>query len=121
MDKISNAQIAGVLQDAATILRTQQSHIHDLEEKLAARDQRDRAEKIASEMHRKGLELDVTVDELAARLEKAGEDKLATIETAVDMVGPDMGSKIAQVNNHDGGATSDSNSNLERYILGDAG
>jgi hypothetical protein len=119
MDKISNAQIAEVLTDAASTLRTQQAHIHSLEEKLASLAQRDRAEKIASEMHRKGLELDVAVDELASRLEKAGEEKLATIEQAVDMVGPDMGSKIAHIN-HDGGSTSDS-SNLERFILGDAG
>ena len=119
MDKISNAQIAEVLSDAASTLRSQQAHISDLEEKLAARDLNDRSAKIASEMHRKGLELDVDVNELASRLEKVGEEKLATIEQAVDLVGPDMGSKIASIN-HDGGHTSDS-SNLERFILGDAG
>lgn len=121
MEKISDAQIVEVLQDAAGTLRNQQAYIGELEEKLASQEKRDRAEKVASEMHRKGLELDVNIDELANRLEKAGEAKLATIEQAVDMVGPDMGSKIGHVNNNDAsGASSDSN-DLERYILGNAG
>jgi len=120
MEKISDAQIVEVLQDAAGTLRNQQAYINELEEKLASGEKRDQAEKVAAEMHRKGLELDVSIDELADRLEKVGEAKLATIEQAVDMVGPDMGSKIGHVNNDVSGASSDSN-DLERYILGNAG
>jgi len=120
MDKVSNAQIAGVLSDAATQLRGQQAYIHELEEKLASTEKKDRAEKIASEMHRKGIELDVSVEDLADRLQKTAAEKLDTIEKAVDLVGPDMGSKIGSVSNHERGDSSGSN-DLERFILGDAG
>jgi hypothetical protein len=120
MDKISNAQIAEVLTDAASTLRDQQAYIQELEVKIASGEKRDRAEKIASEMHRKGIELDVSVEQLADRLEKTASEKLSTIEQAVDLVGPDMGSKIGSVSNHERGTTSDSN-DLERFILGDAG
>lgn len=125
MDKISNAQIAEVLSDASATLRAQQAHISDLEEKLASKERRDRVEKIASEMHRKGLELDVDATVLADRLEKTAEAKLDSIEAAVDMVGPDMGTKIGRASHNpmhdDAGVSSGSAGDLERYIVGDVG
>jgi soluble cytochrome b562 len=126
MDKISNAQIAEVLSDASATLRAQQAHISDLEEKLASKERRDRVEKLASEMHRKGLELDTDVETLADRLEKtASAGKLDAVEQAVDMVGPDMGAKIGRAshnpNHDDAGDSSGSANDLERFIVGDVG
>lgn len=119
--KISSAQMAEVFRDASTALRAQAAHIHELETKLASRDQRDRVTKLASEMHRKGLELDVDAGELADRLEKAAEaGKLDAIEVGVDLVGPDMGQKLASLTNDDGPGASSAASDLERYIVGTA-
>ena len=119
--KISNAQAAEVMHDAAATLRAQQSHINDLETKLASMAQRDRVEKLAGEMHRKGLELDTSASDLADRLEKAADvNKLDAIEAAVDLVGPDMGRKLAQLTNDEPGASSAA-SDLERFIVGTAG
>jgi hypothetical protein len=120
--KISNAQMAEVFTDAATALREQAAHITDLETKLASRDQRDRVTKLASEMHRKGLELDIDASALADRLEKAADaGKLEAIEIGVDLVGPDMGSKLASLTNDDGLGVSPGASDFERYIVGTAG
>lgn len=119
-EKISNAQIAEVLSDAASTLRAQQTYIHELEEKVASSALKERTEKIASDMHRKGIDLDVSVEDLAERLQKTASEKLDTIEQAVDLVGPDMASKIGSVSNNERGDSSGSN-DLERFILGDAG
>jgi hypothetical protein len=120
--KISSAQMAEVFRDASTTLRAQQAHINELETKLASRDQRDRVTKLASEMHRKGLELDTDVGTLADRLEKAAEaGKLDAIEVGVDLVGPDMGQKLASLTNDDGPGASSAASDFERYIVGTAG
>ncbi len=121
MDKISNAQIAEVLADASATLRAKQAHINDLEEKVASMERRDRVEKLASEMHRKGLELDTPMGDLVDRLEKAATaGKLETVEHAVDLVGPDMGTKLAQLTNDEPGMSSGSN-DFERFIVGGVG
>jgi hypothetical protein len=118
MDKLSNAQAAEVLMDAATALREQAVHINDLEQKLASRDQRDRVVKLANVMHTKGINADIDVNALADRLEKdAAAGKLDTIEAAVDFVGPDMGSKFASLNNDESGVSSASSA-LEQFIVG---
>lgn len=120
--KISHAQMAEVMSDAATALRKQAARITELEGELSARDQRDRVEKLASEMHRKGIELDVKVDELADRLEKAAAaGKLDAIEVGVDLVGPDMGSKLASLTNNDTPGGTSGASDFERFIVGTAG
>ena len=122
MNKLSNAQLAEVMSDAAATLRTQNSYIGELEEKLASLAQRDRVTKLASEMHRKGLELDTSVDLLADRLEKsAAAGKLDTIEQAVDFYGPDMGSKLASLTTDVPGSFSGASSDLEQYITGSVG
>jgi type II secretory pathway component PulF len=121
MDKLSNAQAAEVLADAASTLRAQSAHINSLEEKLASRDRRDRVEKLAGMMHSKGLELDTSVDALADRLEKAAAaGKLEAVEHAVDLVGPDMGTKLAQLTNDEPGVSSASSA-LEQFIVGGVG
>lgn len=120
--KISGAQMAEVFRDAATCLRKLAARNDELEMQLTARDQRDRVTKLASEMHRKGLELDVDAGALADRLEKAAEaGKLDAIEIGVDLVGPDMGQKLASLTNDDGIGTSPGASDFERYIVGTAG
>ena len=122
MDKISNAQIAEVMTDAAATLRTQQATITDLQDKLASKERRDRVEKLAAEMHRKGLELDTKVDDLADRLEKAASaGKLDAVEHAVDLVGPDMGQKLAQLTSDEAAPSAAASSDLERFIVGQAG
>ena len=122
MEKISHAQIAEVLTDASAALRAQQAYIGELETKIASKDQRDRVEKIAHEMHRKGIELDTGVEELANRLEKAAEaGKLDAVEQAVDFVGPDMGQKLASITHDESGSSPGASSDLERFIVGAAG
>lgn len=121
MNKLSNQQRAEVLTDAAAALRSQHAEIQDLRMKLAASEQRDRVEKLAEKMHSKGLELDTPVEVLVDRLEKAASDnKLDTIEQAVEMVGPDMGTKIAQLTNEEN-RVSLGGSDLERYLTGAVG
>lgn len=121
MDKISSEQIAEVLSDASLTIRAQQAKIAEYEEVLNARGLRDRATKIASDMHRKGLELDTPIGQLVDRLEKAaGQNKLDAYETAVDLVGPDMGTKLASINN-DETRISAGSSDLERYVMGTTG
>ena len=120
MDKVSSQQIAEVLADSAATLRSQQEVINDLREKLASRSMRDRTEKLAHSMHEKNLETDVSVEVLADRLEKlagAAPGKLDTLEHAVDLVGPDMGTKLAQLTNDEPGASSVSSA-LEAFIVG---
>jgi hypothetical protein len=122
MEKLSNSQAAEVLTDAAALIRAQGAQISDLQEKLAARDRRDRVEKLAAAMHAKGVNLDTPVEVLVERLEKtAAAGKLETVEHAVDLVGPDMGEKLAQLNNHDERGASSGSSALEQFIVGDVG
>lgn len=127
MNKISNEKVAECLRDAATLLRSQRATITELQTKLASRDTRDRVTKIAHEMHRKGLELDTSVEALADRLEKtAAEGKLDAVEQAVDLVGPDMGTKIGfashnPTSGNSNGDGSTSSSDLERFIIGATG
>ena len=123
MDKVSSQQIAEVLADSAATLRSQQEVINDLREKLASRSMRDRTEKLAHSMHEKNLETDVSVEVLADRLEKlagAAPGKLDTLEHAVDLVGPDMGMKVAQLTS-DGMPQDGLASDFERFIIGHAG
>lgn len=119
--KLSHGQVAEVMRDAATTLRSQQAYIGELETKLAAQERKDRVEKLAGEMHRKGLELDVSTTDLAARLDKMAEKNLEATELAVDLVGPDMGQKLASLTNDDGPGATSAASDLERYIVGSAG
>ena len=122
MDKVSSQQIAEVMADAASTLRSQQETIHELQDKLASRSMRDRVEKLAHNMHEKGLELDSSVEVLADRLEKMAEaapEKLDAIEHGVDLVGPDMGAKLASLTSDEkpGAGASE----FERFIVGTVG
>lgn len=121
MNKISNAQRAEVMADAAATLRAQAEKIAQLESEKSARHTHDRAVKVAAEMHRKGVNLDTPTDILVDRLEKAAEqNKLDTIEEAIGMVAPDMGTKIAQLTG-DEQRVSLGTSDLERFLIGATG
>jgi ATPase subunit of ABC transporter with duplicated ATPase domains len=121
VDKLSNEQISEVLADAAGTLRAQQTKIAALEAELATRNTHDASLKLAQKMHGKGLDVDTPVEALCARLEKAAADgKFEAIAQAVELVGPDMGTKIAHLSDGEqrialGG------SDLERFIVGAAG
>jgi len=124
MDKTSASQFAEVMSDAATTLRSQQEVIHELQSKLAARETRDRAEKLAHNMHNKGIDLDTSVEVLADRLEKLAEttpEKPDAIEQGVDLVGPDMGMKVASLTSDSLEGIAQGTTDFERFILGTVG
>ena len=123
---LEQTKVAQLVKDASATIRKQASAITVLEEKLAnaeAREaallQRMEAEKLAAEMHDKGIRTEVPFDALVDRLEKeAAAGKLEAIKEAVSMTGPDM-MKGAFINDQDsaGGGTTD----FERYINGEVG
>lgn len=120
MNKISNEQKLAVLGEVPGVIRSLVAENDMLRTKVASMERRDQAEKLAVNMHSKGLELDKTASELADNLEKAAQQgKFETIREAVDMIGPDMGAKLASVANNDVGTST--GSDLERYLVGGVG
>jgi len=120
--KISAAEIH-VLREGASTIRKQASYIEQLEEKLASVQRRDNAEKLAYAMHRKGIDTDVPVEQLAERLEKLAEqdsDRFKNYQDAVELIGPDMGTKIAQLDNSEE-RSAIGGSDFERFIVGSIG
>jgi hypothetical protein len=120
-EKLSSAKVAEVLADAATALRKVAGDRDHWKKVATDLQRRDKAEKLASHMHDKGIDLDTPVETLADRLEKAAEQgKLDSIEQAVELVGPDMGTKIAQLSN-DESRIGLGGSDLERFVVGEVG
>ncbi len=118
--KISHAQAAEVLADVPGALRKLAEDNKALKEKVASFELRERATKLASEMHQKNIHSDVSFDDLVVQLEKkAAEGKLDVIEQAVEFAAPDMGAKLAQLTGDDRGTSS--SSDLERFIVGGVG
>lgn len=105
MEKISAEQLLAVFGEAPTVIRKLASERDmalaerdEAKAKLAAYDRRDTVEKIANAMIEKGLDRGVSREELVSGLEALAEQgKLAEVQHAVDLVGPDMGQKIASV------------------------
>ena len=121
MEKLSHEQVQQVLGSVPGTLRKLAEERDYWRKEAESRMVRDEAEKVAHEMHSKGLQLDTPIDDLVNSLEKAASaGKLSEIARAVDLVGPDMGQKIAQLTHddsrHQGGSTA-----LEQFILGDVG
>lgn len=120
-EKLSSAKVAEVLADAAVTLRKVAAERDQYKKLAESLTQRDKVEKLAAQMHQKGIDLDTPVEALADRLEKAAEQgKLDTIEAAVDMVAPDMGTKLATLTN-DENRNPLGGSPLEQYLVGDVG
>lgn len=121
MEKLSKEQISEVLSEAPGVIRALVSENETLRAKVAHMERRDQAEKLAEAMHEKGLELDVTHEALTDRIEKIAEQgKLESFQQAVDLVGPDMGSKMAQLSNNDGQHAA-VGSDFERFLVGGVG
>lgn len=83
MTKISHEQIKEILSDTSTALRNLNNENVVLKEKLAYYQKRERVEKIASEMQRKGLDTDTSYDEKVRGLMDNGD--LDVIEKAVSL------------------------------------
>jgi len=99
-DKISNVQVAQLQKLASTTLRklagenkTLRDENGDLKTKVAAFEKRARAEKIASEMESKGLNLGSTFEQKVAELLE--NDRLDVVEEAVGLAAPQI--KLASV------------------------
>jgi hypothetical protein len=121
--KISSAEVSQVLSAAGDALRKQASYIENLEGRLERLQRRDDAEKLAHVMHHKGIDTDVPVEQLTERLEKLAEQdskKFANYQDAVDLVGPDMGTKMAQLDNAEE-RSGIGGSDLERWLAGQIG
>jgi len=121
MKKISSEQISQVLSEAPGVIRALVSENETLRAKVAHMERRDQSEKLAEIMHNKGLELDVSHEDLVDRIEKIAEQgKLESYQQAVDLVGPDMGAKMAQISNNDGHSPA-MGTDFERFLVGGVG
>ena len=126
MLKIAESEME-VLAQAPAVIRTlveQRDKLASQNDKLAAENaayrRRDECEKVARQMHGKGIEAEVPFDTLVDRLEKAAEQgHLPEIERSVEWFAPDMGSKLAQLSQDDKPTTS-GGSDFERFITNGA-
>lgn len=119
MDKISNQKIAQVLADAQTALIKIAEERDSLRSELSSITRRREAEKLASVMHGKGINLDQDHTTLSDELEKsAAAGELPIIQRAVDMMAPNMGLKTASLTSDEG---HQGHNDLERYLFGDVG
>lgn len=91
-----------------------------LKMKLAQVHTRLECEKVAAQMHEKGINTDQDFADLVDNLEKAAyEGRLPIIQEAVQMQAPNMGTKIASINNDE--TTGQGSSQLEQYLVGSVG
>jgi hypothetical protein len=89
------------------------------ESKLASVRQRLECEKLAAQMHEKGINGDQDFASLVDDLEKAAQEgRLPVLQEAVRLSAPNMGHKIASINNDE---TSGGESQLEQFIVGQVG
>lgn len=119
-------KIAQVLADASSTLLKVASerdaalkHAAELSAKLGHVTRRLEAEKLAAQMHEKGLYADKDFGELVADIEKdASEGRLQVIQEAVKMAAPNM-SRSFHINHEEShGAIG---SDLVRFIVGEVG
>ena len=119
--KISSAEVRQVMGAAAETLRKQASYIENLESEIGRVRRHESAEKLAQVMHHKGIDSDVPMEQLTERLEKLAEDgKFENYRDAVELVGPDMGTKIAHLDNSEERNPVGS-SDFERFLVGQVG
>jgi hypothetical protein len=86
MQKISSKDAAALLKQAGSSIRTLVQENKDLREKIAARDQEERVQKLAREMEEKGLSPDLSLEDKVASLRKA--EDLDVTEKAVKLAAP---------------------------------
>jgi hypothetical protein len=123
MDKLSYDQLQQVLEVVPGTLRSLAAERDHWRKEAQARMQHEEAEKVARAMHDKGINVDTPIGTLIENLEKAAAaGKLEKIAEAVDMVGPDMGQKIASLAGDSSTAASGlSSTEFERYLVGGVG
>jgi hypothetical protein len=125
--KAELAKIAQVMEDSSKMLRTVTSERdklaaenRELHTKLASIETRLMCEKVAAEMHEKGLNTEMDFADLVDSLEKdAQAGKLPVIQEAVKMAAPNMGHRIAHINNDE--TSADGMSDLEKFLVGSVG
>jgi uncharacterized protein (DUF2267 family) len=121
MDKLSSEQAQAILGQIPGVIRGLVAERDFWQKEAQARMQRDDVEKVASAMHAKGISQDVSYSDLVEQLEKsAAAGELDTVRRAVDLVGPNMGEKIASLSSDDGGSQSGASS-FEQFIMGGVG
>ena|ERR1019366_3673238 len=114
MEKISHEKISEVLAASAAALRSITAERDAYAVKIAAYERHQEAEKVATEMHAKGISNE-PIEQLIVNLEKMAEEgKLGSLRDAVNLVGPDMGQKFAQLTSDD--KTYGGTNELERYL-----
>ena len=122
MEKISHEEVLKFASEAPGIIRQLASERDTALAKLASFEQRQAVEKLAAQMHEKGISQHVAVSDLADQLEGwAAQGKLAEVTRAVEMVGPDMGQKIAQVSNNDDPNVVGGEGEFIGFLLGEVG
>jgi ribosomal protein S7 len=114
MKKLSSDEVAATLSQVGPTLRALSEENVALKEKVAHFERRERVEKIASAMERKGLDPDTTYDQKVDTL--MGQDNLDVVEQAIEMSAPQI--KLAAVSDH-AGNPSDAKSAFEVGILED--
>lgn len=110
-EKVSAEQVFAVFAEAPEAIRKLASSRDEWKakyeaehEKVASYERRGVIEKMASQMIDKGMDGGATKEELMTRLEGwAAQNKLAELQMAIELNGPDMGQKIATV--YDGTGT----------------
>ncbi len=120
MKKLSAEQVQQVLGHVPGTLRKLAAERDFWKKEAQARIQKDECEKVAQMMHDKGIS-DAPIEQLVEQLEKAASaGRLEKIAEAVELVGPNMGQKIASLTNDEGHAQGGSSS-FEQFILGGIG
>lgn len=121
---IDMEKAAALLVDAGHALQKVASERDSLAVKLAAAEEQNamllrrmEAEKVAADMHSKGVHLDVSFDKLASALEEESAEQLNVIKVALQMQPGDMmsGARLTDTGSRSSG------SDFESYILGTVG
>ncbi len=122
--KTKEAQVLAAARDALIKVATERDvaieRANKLDIKLASVRQRLECEKVAAQMHEKGINADQDFAELVDDLEKAAsEGRLPVIQEAVKMSAPQMGAKIASINNDETSVAG--GDQLTQYLVGSVG
>lgn len=123
MNKMSSEQLQQVLEVVPGTLRSLASERDYWKKEAQGRMRHEEAEKVARAMHDKGINVDTPLNDLIENLEKAAAaGNLSRIAEAVEMVGPDMGQKIASLTGDQSTAASSvMATEFERFIVGGVG
>lgn len=122
MEKVSQEQVLEVMEKVGHAIRGLTAERDEAVAKVAMYERRFEAEKVASVMIQKGATND-SYEHVVEQMEKAAErGELDVIRRALDLSGPDMGEKVAQMVGDENSYASDgSASDFERCIMGDIG